>query len=176
VNTQRWSLLFVSTWFLTGLTAPWSRQSQLSGAGLLAGEAGFIGRWRVHWLRSGFRYVERNSSSGETQTGRAVKPQCYYRGADETHEKQTVRLLIGNCGNGSTSTHQLGHWTWWLRTQLNLDPKTGASQPSSGSRGRFANDGRLLADQKHWFKIIWYLPIKYSVLLPSIIIFTFYVY
>lgn len=58
-------LLLVSTWFLTGLTAPWSLQSQLSGAGVLAGGAGFIPRWSVHWLSRGFRYVERNSSSEE---------------------------------------------------------------------------------------------------------------
>lgn len=48
--------------------------------------------------------------------------------------------------NTQTHTHQLSRWTWWLRIQLNLDPETGASQRSSGSRGRSADAGLSLQE------------------------------
>lgn len=95
------------TWFFTGLTAPWSRQSQLLGAGSLEGVAGFIGLWRVHWLRRGFRYVERNSSSKKEkvkkQKERTLFKEMFLEGSPWRHADWKLHILIWN--GASTYAH-----------------------------------------------------------------------
>lgn len=106
-NTILWQLfcneLIIVTWFLTGLTAPWSRQSQLAGAGFWAGAAGFMVRYRVHWLSSGFRYVERNSCSGERKTQKERNQTFVFLKEDRFQEKllrhthrQEIHILFWN--------------------------------------------------------------------------------
>lgn len=78
-------------------------------------------------------------------------------------------------------TDPLSHWTWWLHTQLTLDPMTEASQPSLNSHGRYADGGLPLQDKihhtfkhhrKNWSSRIW-LSINQGILFTDDMILLF---